>query len=269
MAALVPDIVIELGAIAGLAAFLGIAVLAILQFVQARDVRRLRDWAGRAPERDADFQEATAALAEARAEEMRTAADELPHGDPLEAEARAVQLRAARQRGRETSGGLFGGSRVAQAVLAVFAVAVVAGGTYLAVGAISGEDEEPAQRARGGGQARGGGGGGGGGGAARPQTLDPSQIQVAVLNGTAATGLASTFQAGVAEAGYQVGAVGNSQSTFSESSVMFSEGRRPEAVEFARRFEITKVEPMIEEVIAVAEGAPIAVVLGDDMVPTA
>ena len=34
-----------------MAAFLGLAVLALLYFSQARDVRRLRDWAGRAPER--------------------------------------------------------------------------------------------------------------------------------------------------------------------------------------------------------------------------
>lgn len=263
MAALVPEIVVELGAVAGLAAFLGIAVLAILQFVQSRDVRRLRDWAGRAPERDAEFQEATAALAAERADEMRSAVEELPHGDPMEAEARAVQLRAARQRNRDGGSGLFGGSRIGQAVLAVAAVAVVAGGTWFAVGQISGDEEEPAQQARQGAQNRAGGNQGG-----QRQTADPSQIQVAVLNGTAATGLASTFQAGVAEAGYQVGAVGNSQSTFSESSVMFERGNRPEAVEFARTFDIAKVEQMIEEVTAVAEGAPIAVVLGDDKVPT-
>lgn len=263
MIALVPDIVVELGAVAGLAAFLGIAILAVLLFVQARDLRRLREWAGRAPERDAEFQEATAALAAERAEELRTAVEELPHGDPLQAEARAIQLRAARQRNRGPAAGLFGGSRIAQVLLAVVAVAVVAGGTYFAVGQISGDQEEPAQPARGGGQ------GGGDRAEGRRQTLPPEQIQVAVLNGTAATGLASTFQAGVAEAGYQVGAVGNSQSTFSESSVMFIQGRRPEAVEFARKFEIAKVEPMIAEVTAVAEGAPIAVVLGDDKVPTA
>ena len=33
----------EVGAFAGLAAFLGLAVLALLYFVQARDVRRLRE----------------------------------------------------------------------------------------------------------------------------------------------------------------------------------------------------------------------------------
>ncbi|HEU4978189.1 MAG TPA: hypothetical protein VFT42_04785, partial [Solirubrobacteraceae bacterium] len=44
----------EYGAIAGFAAILGLAVLALLYFAQAREVKRLREWAGRAPERAAD-----------------------------------------------------------------------------------------------------------------------------------------------------------------------------------------------------------------------
>jgi LytR cell envelope-related transcriptional attenuator len=42
------------GAYAGLAAIPGLAVLSLLYFAQAREVRRLRDWAGRAPERDSE-----------------------------------------------------------------------------------------------------------------------------------------------------------------------------------------------------------------------
>ena len=38
----------EVGAIVAFAALLGIAVLALLVFSQAREIRRLRDWAGRA-----------------------------------------------------------------------------------------------------------------------------------------------------------------------------------------------------------------------------
>lgn len=48
------DIFLEFGAYAGAAAFIGLSVLALLYFSQARDVRRLREWAGRAPERDAE-----------------------------------------------------------------------------------------------------------------------------------------------------------------------------------------------------------------------
>jgi hypothetical protein len=44
----------EIGSYAGLAAIPGLAILSALYFSQARDVRRLRDWAGRAPERTAE-----------------------------------------------------------------------------------------------------------------------------------------------------------------------------------------------------------------------
>src|SRR5215207_5077813 len=41
----------QIGSYAGFAAVLGLAVLSALYFSQARDVKRLREWAGRAPER--------------------------------------------------------------------------------------------------------------------------------------------------------------------------------------------------------------------------
>src|SRR3954452_16327584 len=46
----------QIGAICGFAAILGLAVLSVLYFSQAREVKRLREWAGRAPERDAELQ---------------------------------------------------------------------------------------------------------------------------------------------------------------------------------------------------------------------
>jgi hypothetical protein len=45
------EILQEIGSYAGFAAVLGLAVLSALYFSQARDVKRLREWAGRAPER--------------------------------------------------------------------------------------------------------------------------------------------------------------------------------------------------------------------------
>ena len=48
------DIIEQIGAYGGLAAVLGLAVLSALYFSQARDVKRLREWAGRAPERVAE-----------------------------------------------------------------------------------------------------------------------------------------------------------------------------------------------------------------------
>jgi hypothetical protein len=43
------------GAYFGYAAVIGLGVLSLLYFAQAKEVKRLREWAGRAPERDADL----------------------------------------------------------------------------------------------------------------------------------------------------------------------------------------------------------------------
>ncbi|MCW2992482.1 MAG: LytR family transcriptional regulator, partial [Solirubrobacterales bacterium] len=57
----------QVGAIAGLAAIVGLAVLSLLYFAQAREIKRLREWAGRAPERDAELQQRVAEEAARRA----------------------------------------------------------------------------------------------------------------------------------------------------------------------------------------------------------
>jgi LytR cell envelope-related transcriptional attenuator len=46
------EIIQEIGSYAGFAAVVGLAVLSALYFSQARDVKRLREWAGRAPDRE-------------------------------------------------------------------------------------------------------------------------------------------------------------------------------------------------------------------------
>jgi hypothetical protein len=51
------EIIQEIGSYAGFAAVVGLAILSALYFSQARDVRRLREWAGRAPERAAELEE--------------------------------------------------------------------------------------------------------------------------------------------------------------------------------------------------------------------
>jgi hypothetical protein len=66
------------GAYVGIAAFFGLAILSLLYFAQAREVKRLRDWAGRAPERAAELE----ALAIAHAEEARRAPAPAPAAEP-------------------------------------------------------------------------------------------------------------------------------------------------------------------------------------------
>ena len=60
----IQDQVEKYGAYVGLAAFLGLAVLTVLYFAQARELKRLRDWAGRAPERQVELEARVVAQAE-------------------------------------------------------------------------------------------------------------------------------------------------------------------------------------------------------------
>src|SRR3954469_16865918 len=68
------DQVEKYGAYVGIAAFFGLAILSLLYFAQAREVKRLREWAGRAPERAAEIE----AMAIAHAEQARRAPEPAP-----------------------------------------------------------------------------------------------------------------------------------------------------------------------------------------------
>src|SRR3954453_14657537 len=58
------DLIEKGGAYAGIAAFFGLAVLTFLYFAQAPELKRLREWAGRAPERAQELEERVMAQAE-------------------------------------------------------------------------------------------------------------------------------------------------------------------------------------------------------------
>src|SRR5215217_2983848 len=55
----------SIGPALGIVAFVGLAILAFLLFQQAREIRRLREWAGRAPESATEAADAVQAAAEA------------------------------------------------------------------------------------------------------------------------------------------------------------------------------------------------------------
>src|SRR5271167_5185199 len=59
----------QIGALAAFAGLLGIAVLSLLFFSQARELKRLREWAGRAPERSAALEQRVSAAAAARVQQ--------------------------------------------------------------------------------------------------------------------------------------------------------------------------------------------------------
>lgn len=259
------ELIKEIGAYAGLVAFLGLALLALLSFGHGRDIRRLREWAGSAPERDTERKETTSAAASERAEEMRKLEE------AREAERAAADLREERRRRREAglpeltrserlrerfSGGTDAGAtgeRLRQprymAAIAALLVAVLGAAAYAVVG---GSD--------------GGGGGGKREGQARKNAaaVRPGEIEVAVLNGTATPGLAATYGDRVERRGFDLGDVTNSTTSFTDSVVMFRQGNAPEARRVAKALNIAEVEAMSSDIAAVSGGAPVSVVIGED-----
>ena len=250
----------RIGSFAGLASFLGLAVFALLLFAHGRDIRRLRDWAGSAPEREAERMEQTQTIAAQRAEELR----ELEEARTAEHEAVADrELRRQRReegqpeytRGERIRGRFsgFGESLSRPALLAVLFVVflLVVGGVAYAVlnngGSSSGGGSKNAKTAK-----------------KTASKVNPGEIEVAVLNGTSVPGLAATYGDKVEKKGFELGAVTNSNSSFENSVVMFKKKGKPEAEQVAKQLSISKVEPMTSEVAQVSGEAKVSVVVGED-----
>jgi hypothetical protein len=246
----------RIGAFAGLAAFIGLAVLALLSFTHGRDIRRLREWAGSAPERDAERKEQTSTIAAQRAEELRA----LEQARTAEQEAVSSREERRRRRG-EGEGGQTRGERLRgrfsgvgetasrpSSLVALFVVllAIVGGGAYLL---LSGSDEE---------------GSGGGNAKQAAAKVKPSEIEVTVLNGTSVVGLAATYGDKVESKGFDLGAVTNSSASFEQSVVMFKRGHKPEARKVAKQLGIGKVQLMSGEIEAASAGADVALIVGED-----
>ena len=246
----------RIGAFAGLAAFIGLAVLALLSFTHGRDIRRLREWAGSAPERDAERKEQTSTIAAQRAEELRaleearTAEQEAVSSREerrrLREEGEAGQTRGERLRGRFSGVGETASRPSSLVALFVVLLAIVGGGAYLL---LSGSDEES---------------GGGGNAKQAAAQVKPSEIEVTVLNGTSVVGLAATYGDKVESKGFDLGAVTNSSASFEQSVVMFKRGHKPEARKVAKQLGIGKVQLMSGEIEAASAGADVALIVGED-----
>jgi hypothetical protein len=248
------ELIKQIGAFAGLASFIGLAVLAMLAFSQARDIRRLREWAGSAPERDAERKESTSAVAAKRAEELRALEE------ARTAEREAIEQREERRRRREaglpelTRGERMRdslshfGARLAEprwlAATFVVVLAIAGGAVYVVTQSSDNAD--------------------GKGGQGKAGALKPAEIEVTVLNGTAVPGLAAKFGDKVERKGFQLGAVTNSSSSFVDSVVMFERGHAREAHRVATALGISKVRLMTPDIASVSGGAPVSVIVGEE-----
>ncbi len=81
---------LKVGALAAFAGLVGIAVLSLLVFSQARELKRLREWAGRAPERAAELEQRVSMDAAARVQRVvqpRAGGGPIPRATPVVARA--------------------------------------------------------------------------------------------------------------------------------------------------------------------------------------
>jgi hypothetical protein len=258
------DLLRNVGAFAGLAAFFGLAVLALLYFAQARDVRRLRENAEFLVDPDAGGVSGgervpTSVDTSAEPEQAARAAAASAPND-AEAFRRAELARQAAERrkrfekrrrgpsnGRERPAWLTGWMGIAAIVL--IGLIVLAGAAFGVSRIVGGGSESDAPTA-----------------GTNKGPCPPGQTRVAVLNGTPTPGLAANFAGPLKQEGYKTTPVGNTDSPFSTSVVMYDPQQGKEcAGVISQIVGIPKQQPMDNEVRVASEGDPVAVVLGDDM----
>ena len=217
------DTIEQVGALVGIAAFLVLAALALLFFHQAREVKRLREWAGRAPERAAAIAEREELLAESERAEA----------------AKAIAGPSRWSRMRERIRGRFAVIGRRSPIDPLYLGAIVIG-LIVAVGFVTG-----------------GFGLLGGDGPTGSQTVDtepddpgrgvksPGQTDVAVLNATQVPpvggipGLADAFATEVTTLGYRTATdlVGDATEGVDQTSVMWRKGSEREAKRLATQLE--------------------------------
>jgi hypothetical protein len=290
-------IVHEFGAVAGLAAVVGLVVLSALYVSHARDVKRLREWAGRAPERSGpgvtavpkraagvpppaqpqtaatasgapasltDLRPATAAGASARrpvaSQRVRpTPSTQRPITEP--AASRTVPEQAVvipPRRSQPWHSRI--GARSAPVLVGLLAVGGVATyGVSQLVGRDAGDHSGKTQAID-------------NGLSRKPKrsgvAVKPGTVTVAVLNGTTVNGLAAALRDQIAAAGFKKGTINVfSDQPLAESVVEYEPGHRAEAEAVGRIVGISQREPVTANSRALAGDATVIVIAGADKAP--
>jgi hypothetical protein len=253
------DLIERIGPVVGIVAFVGLAVLAFLIFQQAREIRRLREWAGRAPERADDAAEASLAAAEARGE---AAAEEAPSEPSRFGAWRQRLANAAEPRWHALDRRLPVDPRY---LLVLLAAGVIAAGVLTSgFGLVGGDDGKSGK----------------GGAAKHEKKKDEGKPEVAVLNATQTVDssgnpiqgvprLADTVASEVVDpAGYPVGRRTNAATGAPETVIMFEPDHEAEATALAKAVEpklgAVEAQPMIQEVRDLVDGANLVIVVGQD-----
>jgi hypothetical protein len=234
------ELIEKVGAYVGLAAFFGLAVLALLYFSQARDVRRLREWAGRAPERTGEAGATQHYLPPVPIEDAGKTRR------PLRERIRRIHIPEPRY-----------------LALAAGAAVIIAGGSLGALQLIGDNDGgDSAGRAKTGGKGREGGGGER---RASRVSIDPSRVTVAVLNGTTIAGLAAQVGEEARADGFTLGTVTNAARTDQDrSKVLYRNGQKQAARAVADRLGIQSTGPVDALSSELAGSFDVVVLVGAD-----
>ncbi len=258
------DLIERIGPFLGIAAFLGLSILAFLIFQQAREVRRLREWAGRAPERKSEADIAAAAAAEARGDEVDEVEEE-EAAEPAEPGRLHLWWRRARERNATRFAAIDRRLPVhPRYLLAVIAAAVIAAAVLTSgFGIFSGEA----------------GGGGGDGGSQGASNQQEEKIEVAILNATqeetstgeiaGVPGLADLIGDEVVKpAGYNPGEKENAAAGLAETTIFFEPESEQDAADLAaavsEQLGDLQAAEMIPEIRDLSGDAQIALVIGRD-----
>jgi hypothetical protein len=248
------DLVERVGSYVGLAAFLGLAVLALLYFSQARDVRRLREWAGRAPERASETAAGGASTAQTPA-----ARHGLPPLSLAEHDARPRK----RLRERLANVHIPRPPHLPYLAGAVGLLLLLGGGTYAGIQLLG--DSGDSGTAKSAGRDRSSNSGSNGGGKSERVNVNPSQVTVAVLNGTTVQGLAAKVGEEVDAAGFTPGTIGNAaRIDQTRSQVLYRKGQSKAARAVANRLGIKDIAPADSVNQEIAGSFDAVVLVGSD-----
>jgi hypothetical protein len=285
----------EIGAYAGFAAVIGLAVLSALYFSQARDVKRLREWAGRAPERAAEEEARIAAQTAAGQQQQRAAAGmggaptiapppptTLPGtGSATPAPGSLPSPRPAPTMASSPSTPIL--SRPPERwykrvvwpepryiALIVAGVIVIGGGAAYGISHLVSDNGSGAGKATA--TTQQSSKAGGTTTAAKKKALAPirpSSVTVAVLNGTSVTGLASQTSNKLTQMGFKPGNFTNTavRGQQAQSVVEYSGNNGRAARLVANKLGISDTEPIDSATQALAGDATVTVIIGADRAP--
>jgi hypothetical protein len=217
-------------------------------------VRRLRDWAGRAPERAVEQGERATEVAPATP--AAAAQHSLP-ATPFSQAAEPRKRKPLRERIRNVH------IPYARYLAMGAAALLVAGGAAFGVVQLTGDDgttttsstssDRQRDRANDSGRAR------------RQPNIDPAQVTVAVLNGTTVQGLAAQVAEEARADGFTPGTTGNAaRIDQTESQVLYRPGQARAAQAVANRLGIKKTGPVDSVNREIAGSFDVVVLVGAD-----